>query len=401
MNRGSPWKAMILLATGTLFAMSLWFSASAVVPVLSKIWNLSESTAAWLTLSVQLGFVFGTLLSAILNLSDIINARHLLTLCAITAAMCNALLAWFANGAGSAIGLRFLTGMFLAGVYPPAMKIMASWFRSGRGMAIGVLIGALTFGKATPYLINAFQMNNWRNTLIISSALTIFGAITILLFLKDGPYAQPGARFDWTQVGKVFSNRSVRLANFGYLGHMWELYAMWTWTPVMIRASFAAHHVKPEIAETISFLAIAAGALGCIIAGVLADRYGRTLVASTAMVISGACCLFVGFLFDQSPIWLAIITFVWGISVVADSAQFSASVTELADQRYIGTALTLQTCLGFLLTVITIKLIPIFAANFGWRYAFWLLAPGPFLGVLAMLRLRKLPEALRIAQGKR
>jgi MFS family permease len=400
MNGDSPWKAMILLAAGTLFAMGLWFSASAVVPVLSKIWTLSESTAAWLTLSVQIGFVFGTLLSAILNLSDIINARRFMTLCAIAAAICNALFAMFANGAESAIFLRCLTGIFLAGVYPPAMKIMASWFRSGRGMAIGVLIGALTFGKATPYLINAFQMNSWRNTLMISSALTILGALAILFFLKDGPYTQSGARFDWSQVGKVFTNRSVRLANFGYLGHMWELYAMWTWTPVMIRASFSAHHLKPEIAETISFAAIAAGAIGCIIAGVLADRYGRTLIASAAMVISGACCLLVGFLF-QNPIWLIIITLIWGISVVADSAQFSASVTELADQRYIGTALTLQTCLGFLLTVITIKLIPIVAASFGWRYAFWLLAPGPFLGVLAMLRLRRLPEALRIAEGKR
>jgi MFS family permease len=304
MNQNSAWKPMCLLAAGTLFAMSLWFSASAVVPVLSKLWNLSDSTAAWLTLSVQLGFVVGTLLSAILNLSDIINPRTFLVICAIAAAISNALLSWIAQDAGSAIVLRFLTGMFLAGVYPPAMKIMASWFRSGRGMAIGVLIGALTFGKATPYLINAFQMDNWRNTLLISSCLTVVGALLILFFLKDGPYAQPAARFDWTQVGKVFGNRGVRLANFGYLGHMWELYAMWTWAPVMIRASFAEHEIKPEIAETISFVAIAAGAVGCVLAGILADRYGRTLIASAAMVISGACCLFVGFMFNQNPIFL-------------------------------------------------------------------------------------------------
>ena len=400
MNDSSRWKAMGFLATGTLFAMSLWFGASAVVPVLSKLWNLSESTAAWLTLSVQLGFVAGTLLSAILNLSDVMNSRYFLTICAITAALCNASLALFAEGATSAILMRFLTGMFLGGVYPPAMKIMASWFRSGRGMAIGVLIGALTFGKATPYLINAFQMEDWRNTLLIASGMTIGGALIILFFLKDGPYTQPTARFDLSQAGKVFSNRSVRLANFGYLGHMWELYAMWTWTPVMIRASFAQQNIKPEIAESVSFLAIAAGAIGCVLAGILADRYGRTLIASAAMVVSGACCLIVGFFF-QSPVWLIVITLIWGISVVADSAQFSASVTELADQRYIGTALTLQTCLGFLLTAVTIKLIPIFVSTLGWRYAFWLLAPGPFLGVLAMLRLRRLPEAIKIAHGKR
>jgi MFS family permease len=401
MNQGSSWKAMLLLAGGTLFAMSLWFSASAVVPVLAKLWNLSDSTAAWLTLSVQLGFVAGTLLSAILNLSDIMNPRHFLVMCAIAAAVTNALLTTVEHSAGFAILLRFLTGMFLAGVYPPAMKIMSTWFRSGRGMAIGVLIGALTFGKATPYLINAFQMENWRSTLLIASGFTVLGALVIFFFLKDGPYSQPTARFDWMQVGKVFSNRGVRLANFGYLGHMWELYAMWTWTPVMIRASFAAHKIKPELAETISFVGIAAGAAGCVLAGILADRYGRTLIASIAMVISGACCLLVGFVFDQNPLLLIVVVLIWGISVVADSAQFSASVTELADQRYIGTALTLQTCIGFLLTVITIKLLPVFVSSLGWKYAFWLLAPGPFLGVLAMLRLRSLPEATLIAHGKR
>jgi MFS family permease len=267
-------------------------------------------------------------------------------------------------------------------------------------MAIGVLIGALTFGKATPYLINAFQMENWQNTLMIASGMTIVGALLILFFLKDGPYAQPAAKFDLTQARKVFGNRGVRLANFGYLGHMWELYAMWTWTPAMVRASFAAQGIKSQIAESVSFLAIAAGAIGCVLAGILADRYGRTLVASAAMIISGMCCLLVGFLF-QSPVWLIVITLIWGISVVADSAQFSASVTELADQRYIGTALTLQTCLGFLLTMVTIKLVPVLVSTIGWRYAFWFLAPGPFLGVLAMLRLRRLPEATKIAHGKR
>ncbi len=391
---------MAFLSAGTLFSMGLWFSASAVVPVLAKDWHISDSTAAWLTLAVQIGFVIGTLISAIFNLPDIMNSRRFMAISALAAAISNALLAMYSNGPASAIVLRFLTGMFLGGVYPPAMKVMASWFRSGRGMAIGVLIGALTLGKASPYLVNAFQMENWRQNLLIVSGLSIVGALIVLFLLSDGPYKQPSAPFDLSQAGKVFGNRGVRLANFGYLGHMWELYAMWTWSPVMIRASFAAQGISPSVSETISFLAIGAGAAGCVIAGILADRFGRTLIASAAMIISGTCCLVVGVLFGQ-PVWLIVITLIWGASVVADSAQFSTCVTELADPRYIGTALTLQTCIGFLLTVVSIKLIPILVSSTGWQFAFILLAPGPFLGTLAMLRLRRLPEASQIAHGKR
>jgi MFS family permease len=290
--------------------------------------------------------------------------------------------------------------MFLAGVYPPSMKIMASWFRTGRGTAIGVLIGGLTLGKAFPYLINAFSMENWRQNLLIVSAFAIAGGLIVLL-LKDGPYHLPSAPFDISQVGKAFANRGVRLANFGYFGHMWELYAMWTWAPVMIRASFQASGVESSLAEAVSFGAIGAGAIGCVIAGILADRMGRTFIASTAMILSGFCCLTIGLLFGLHPVWLSIVALIWGASVVADSAQFSTCVTELADPRYIGTALTLQTCAGFLITTITIDLIPWILNYTGWRYAFIILAPGPLLGVAAMLRLRSLPEAIKIAHGKR
>jgi len=297
--------------------------------------------------------------------------------------------------------LRFLTGMFLAGVYPPAMKILATWFRHGRGLALGVLVGALTLGKATPYLVNGIGSNDWRHNMIFVSLLAIVGGLIVLLFVGDGPYALPAASFDWKQAGRAFRNRGVRLANFGYLGHMWELYAMWTWVPFMIRASLSLRKSDPSMAEVASFLVIGSGGAGCVIAGLIADRVGRTIVTSWAMAISGSCCLVTGLLFGANPILLLIVAAIWGASVVADSAQFSACITELSDPRYIGTALTIQTCLGFLLTTISIKLIPPMVDFAGWRYAFMILAPGPLFGVISMLRLRRLPEAIKIAHGRK
>jgi MFS family permease len=397
----SRWRTLALLAIAELLGMSLWFSGSAVVPALTKEWHLSEAAASWLTLSVQLGFVAGTLLSAFLNLPDIISPRHLFTLTAIAGALINAVFASFAHDAQVAIPLRFLTGMCLAGVYPPAMKILATWFRHGRGLALGVLVGALTLGKAAPYLINGIGSLNWRYNVMFVSLLAIVGGLLVLLFIDDGPYALPAANFDWKQLGKVFGNRGVRLANLGYFGHMWELYAMWTWIPFMIRASLSLRQSNPAMAEVASFLVIGCGALGCVVAGLIADRVGRTIVTSWAMVISGSCCLVIGLLFGANPVLLLIVAGIWGASVVADSAQFSACVTELGDPQYIGTALTIQTCLGFLLTTISIELIPRFVNLVGWRYAFVILAPGPLFGVISMLRLRKLPEAIKIAQGLR
>jgi MFS family permease len=392
---------LALLGLAELLAMSLWFSASAVAPALRSEWGLSESATAWLTLAVQLGFVAGTLLSALLNLPDVISSRHLFAMCAAAGALTNMTFALFAHGFRVGVGLRFLVGLFLAGVYPPGMKIMATWFRRGRGTALGVLVGALTLGKASPYLVNAVGSADWRVNVLFVSALAMLGGLVVLLFVGDGPHATAAAKFDARQVVRVFSNRGVRLANFGYLGHMWELYAMWTWAPVMIRASLAARGDAPAFAEVASFVAIGAGALGCVAAGLLADRVGRTAVTSAAMALSGACCVAVGFLFGSHPALLLAVVAVWGASVVADSAQFSACVTELGDPKYMGTALTIQTCCGFLLTTASIQLIPLLVKYVGWRYAFAALAPGPVFGVASMLRLRRLPESSKIAHGRR
>jgi len=393
------WRVLALLSIAELLAMSLWFSGSAVVPALRWEWNLSDSNASWLTIASSA--LSAALLSAFLNLPDVISTRYLVAVCALAGATTNAIFAYFAQGAGLGVTMRFLSGVFLAGVYPPGMKIMASWFRSSRGTALGVLVGALTLGKASPYLINGLGSQNWRHNILLSSLLAGVGALIVLLFVSEGPFTLPVAGFDWKQVVKVFSNRGVRLANFGYFGHMWELYAMWAWAPVMIRASLTMQGSPGQLAEVTSFLVIGCGAIGCVVAGLIADRVGRTLVTSWAMAISGSCCLLIGFLFEANPTLLLLVAAIWGATVVADSAQFSTCVTELGNPQYIGTALTIQTCVGFLLTSISIELIPHFVNLVGWRYAFVILAPGPVLGVIAMLRLRSLPEAVRIAQGRR
>ncbi len=395
------WRALALLSLAELLGMSLWFSASAVVPALKLEWNLSDSSVSWLTIAVQLGFVCGTLLSAFLNLPDVIPVRYLFAICAFAGALTNAALGLYAHDGQTAIALRFMTGTFLAGVYPPGMKIMATWFQRSRGMALGVLVGALTLGKASPYLVNALGSVNWRQNLLLISLLALVGGLIVLLFVNDGPYGVAPARFKWNQALAVFSNRGVRLASLGYFGHMWELYAMWAWVPVMIRASMLAQEQSALPAEIASFLVIGCGALGCVIGGLLADRLGRTIVTSWAMAISGGCCLIIGFLFGGNPLLLLFVAAIWGATVIADSAQFSACITELGDKQYLGTALTMQTCLGFLLTSVSIELVPYAVKLVGWRYAFAILAPGPLLGMAAMLRLRSLPEALKIAQGKR
>src|SRR5215218_8265146 len=305
------WQALALLSLAELLGMSLWFSGSAVVPALTREWQLTSSQISWIAIAVQLGFVAGTLISAALNLPDIISTRHLFAVSSFLGGAVSGIFGLYVHDPGTAIVLRFLTGVCLAGVYPPGMKIMATWFRERRGMALGVLVGALTLGKATPYLVNAVGSGNWRVNVLFVSLLSVIGGLIVLLFVSDGPHALPPARFDVTQVVRVFGNRGVRLASLGYFGHMWELYGMWIWIPIMIHTSIVTRGGSVQLAELGSFLVIGSGAIGCVVAGLLADRVGRTTVTSWAMAISGTCCLVIGLLYAGNPILLLLVATIW------------------------------------------------------------------------------------------
>jgi MFS family permease len=382
------WRALAVIAIAALLGMSTWFSGTAVVGALRTQWRLEAAGASLLTIAVQLGFVTGAMGAALVNLLDIVPPRRVFVAACIGAALVNGALPW-APGAGAGIALRFATGLFIAGVYPTALKVMATWFVRDRGLALGVMVGALALGSAAPHLVNGLGGLDWRGVILSTSALTLLGAVLWATLVHEGPNPFPRARFDPRQAGRVLRDRGVRLACIGYFGHMWELYAMWTWFLVFFADSLTRTGVtEPQrLASLAAFAVIGAGFLGCWWAGVLADRVGRAPVAAWAMVISGACAGTIGLLHGAHPALLLAVGLVWGVSVVADSALFSTLVTELSDSAYVGTALALQLGIGFTLTVLTIWLVPLAREALGWRWAFALLVPGPVIGIAAMARL--------------
>ncbi len=401
MGTGGQRRALLLVALAAVLANASWFSATAIAPALERDWHLTSAGAAWLVIMVQIGFVVGSAGAALLNLPDRIEPRLLIAGSALAAGAANlGLLA--ATGLALALPVRFLVGVALAGVYAPAVRLVATHHERARGVATGVVVGALTLGSGSPHLVRGLGNVPWQATIAMTSAMAVLAAASVWT-VRNGPAAVPAPPLDVTAAARALARcRPLRLATLGYLGHMWELYALWSWLAVFFAAAREAH--RPGMAETgtVAFLAIGvAGLLGAVAAGRLADRLGRTAITSAAMLLSAACCLASPLAFGTPLPVLVTVLLLWGASVIADSAQFSAAVTELAEPRFAGSVLALQLALGFTLTIASIRLVPLTAALVGWRYALLPLAVGPLLGTAAMLRLRALPEALRLANGRR
>lgn len=401
-SASQKWKSVTFLALAEVCALSLWFSATALIPALKVEYQISDFHASLLSSSVAAGFVLGTFASALFSLADRFPPRMIFAICAVIAASANAAILLFSPLSPVVLLLRIITGISMAGLYPIGMKMVATWANRDTGLLVGLLVGALTLGSASPHLLNILEIDwlNWRFTLIGSSVLALM-SVPLIYFVKLGHAIPKAPPFDISLAWHGWKDKPLRLANFGYFGHMWELYAMWAWIGVFLFESyqvFGLEHSKLT-ANLTTFATIGVGAIGCLIAGVLADRFGRTNTTIIAMLISGSCALSIGSFFGGSPVLIVIVCLIWGISIVADSAQFSTCIIELSPPNMVGTMLTIQTCIGFLISLASIHLVPIWVDAAGWEFAFVPLAIGPFLGVIAMGLLKQHPKAALLAGG--
>lgn len=395
-------RSLALLCLSQVAVLSLWFSASAVAPGLKAEFNLSGDDIALLSSAVQAGFVIGCLISAGLGLADRTDPRLLYAICALVGAGANYAFIHAEPGSTLSVGLRLLTGAVIAGVYPVGMKIAMSWANKDAGMLVGMLVGSLMIGSAFPHLIAFWGDVDWRAVLVATSWISGIGGLSVIL-VAIGPNFAKSPKFQLGLAFEAFTNKPIRLANFGYFGHMWEVYAMWAWIALYLAASFEASGIEnPQSwASLMAFFTIAAGAPGSIFGGMIADRVGRTAMTSVVLAISGFCSVIIGPLFGGPILLVCLVAILWGASVSPDSAQFSTAVGELSKPENRGTMLTMQTAVGFSLALISVQVMPHWIALVGWHWAFTPLVAGPVFGIISMLRLRKLPQSRQLAGGRR
>ena len=383
---GNKW-ILATIVIAQFFCTSLWFAGNAIMPDLIKNLQLAPGGLANLTSAVQFGFITGTLVFAVLTISDRFSPSRVFFASAIIAGSFNIAMVVPSIPFAGLLLLRFFTGFFLAGIYPIGMKIASDHYKQGLGKSLGFLVGALVVGTAFPHLLKSLSGGlTWRYVIYSVSALSAIGGLAMLLVVPDGPYHKPGLKLKGTSFLIGFRNVKFRAAAFGYFGHMWELYAFWAFVPVML-ATYKNHypHVKFDV-SLLSFFVIACGGLACVFSGLLSQKYGAKKIAGISLCLSGLCCIVSPFfLLNPSPVALIVFLFFWGLVVIADSPLFSTLVAQAAPEHTRGTSLTIVNCIGFSITIISIQLVNILSAYLNAQYIYLVLAAGPVLGLIALL----------------
>ncbi len=384
MEQRPPWILPVIILS-QFAGTSLWFAGNAVIGDLQLEWGLSPASLSYITSSVQLGFIAGTLFFAFFLISDRFSPRLVFFICSMLGAAANLGVFLVSDGLTPLLIFRFITGFFLAGIYPVGMKIAAGWYKHGLGAAMGYLVGALVLGTAFPHLLKSLEHNyEWESVVISVSVISIIGGLLMLIFVPNGPYLSKGTKFNPRAIQTIFKSKSLRQAAFGYFGHMWELYTMWTFVPLLL-AYYAKDRIDAMNIPLWSFWIIAAGGVGCALGGIISKRTGSKPVAFYQLLASGICCLLSPLIFTAPlGIFLVFLLF-WGVVIAGDSPQFSALVAISAPKEYVGSALTIVTSIGFLITVFSIQFINSLVGTIDVKYLMLFLLPGPVFGLISLL----------------